>query len=148
MPETIPLVWASRWATLIGPNGVGSGSQGRYSCTGASRSIRPASCSRSSATAVIALLIDAIGSSAPGSMGRPEATSATPTASSRRHPPGPISPTANPGSASRSRANASNRPAATLSTPPSSLGSGRQSPQSEPGAWTRAHRYRGPQPGG
>jgi hypothetical protein len=89
---------------------------------------------RSSATVVIALLTDAIGSSAPGPMGRPEATSATPTASSRRHPPGPISPTANPGSASRSRANASNRPAATSSTPPSSLGSGRESPHSEPGA--------------
>jgi hypothetical protein len=29
MPETIPLVWASRWATVIGPNGVGSGSHGR-----------------------------------------------------------------------------------------------------------------------
>jgi hypothetical protein len=57
--------------------------------------------------------------SASGASGRPEATSVTPTASSRRHPPGPISPIARPGTApgrsSRPRANASSRSAAASS---------------------------------
>ena len=45
-------------------------------------SIRPASCSRSRAAAVIALPIEAMGITAAGSRGRPDATSATPTANS------------------------------------------------------------------
>ena len=117
MPPMIPAVWASRCRTLIGPNGVARGSQGRWSWTGASRSTRPASCSRSSATAVMALPIEATGMSAPAASGRPEATSPTPTANSCRHPPGPISPTASPGAPRRSRANPSSRPAATASDP-------------------------------
>jgi hypothetical protein len=101
----------------MGPNGVASGSQGRWSWTGPSRSTLPASRSRNRAVEVIALPTEATGISAAGSRGRPDATSATPTASSRCHPPGPTSPTARPGRDSRVRANAPIRPAAAASDP-------------------------------